>query len=325
MRVKVFKNPPDEKGQYTLDQKRQWYFETDGDSRGQLSLASTVKKFQEYFQTEHCLELSYFDGEEEMVILKDEDLREACGYFINCYRNYDTYAQFVKIYVKEKWKATSVTSTTVKVNPGTTKAAAAFYKASTVSRSASTDPSSSDDTKKLDKLISKVSRVFNTKETQAEVLDKTSIKCMACKTVVKLGKPYNIHNFRKHHGRCQKVSSPGNQSIAALFLAMTAIAERVKTKAKEMIEECERFAKDESFSAANELKQALQKVVEQPSGLDTSAVKIKNLSLNVTEDKSDVLHERFRELCEAGRVELDSEQSSNSSDDNSSDDSKDSI
>ena len=71
----------------------------------------------------------------------------------------------------------------------------------------------------------KVNKEFNVKEIQGEVLDKFGIKCIGCKKVVKLGKPYNIHNFRKHFKRCQKIDSrAGTQSIASLFLAMAAIS-----------------------------------------------------------------------------------------------------
>lgn len=99
MRVKLFLNPPNVKGEYSLDQKRLWYFTPDATT--ELCLASTVKLFKGCFQSKHCLELSYFDGEEEMAILKDEDLQEACHYFVSCYRQFDNYQQFLKLFVND--------------------------------------------------------------------------------------------------------------------------------------------------------------------------------------------------------------------------------
>lgn len=77
-----------------------------------------------------------------------------------------------------------------------------------------------------------------------------------------------MKNVRKYRG-------PGVLQINPLppyFSPMTAMAERVKFKAKEIINECERFLQDEPSSAVDELKKALGEVVERPSCLDASAV-----------------------------------------------------
>lgn len=93
-------NPPDMEGNYSLTQKRLWHFAPEENKS--INLSETIKKFQEYYKSTNHLELSYYDGEEQMLILKDEDLREACAYFINCYKQFENYSIFLKIYVTEK-------------------------------------------------------------------------------------------------------------------------------------------------------------------------------------------------------------------------------
>ena len=64
-----------------------------------------------------------------------------------------------------------------------------------------TSVTSSND-EKLEHMKVKITKEYNVEDVQAEVIDKSSIKCTSCKVVVKLGKPYNIHNFKKHRQRC---------------------------------------------------------------------------------------------------------------------------
>lgn len=105
LRVKIFLNPPDVNGKYPLDKKRMWHFPQA--EKDQLSLTPTINLFKSYFRSSNSLELSYFDGDEEMPIVKDEDLKEACMYFVQCYRDFDNYQDFLKIYVKEAPKQAS--------------------------------------------------------------------------------------------------------------------------------------------------------------------------------------------------------------------------
>ena len=95
-------NPPDVSGKYPLEQKRLWHFTPD--KKDQLLLATMIELFKSYFGTANYLELSYFDGEEGMLIPKNEDLKEDCSYFVQCYRDFDNYQDFLKIYVNEKLK-----------------------------------------------------------------------------------------------------------------------------------------------------------------------------------------------------------------------------
>lgn len=82
-------------------------------------LATTIELFKSYFGTSNYLELSYFDGEEGKLILKNEDLKEACSYFVQCYRDFDNYQDYLKIYVNEKLKPQVSPSVTVKLPEGT--------------------------------------------------------------------------------------------------------------------------------------------------------------------------------------------------------------
>ena len=79
LRIKLLLNPPDSSGRFSLNQRCLWHLTVSDKDR--LSLEKTIKSSQDYFNTKNWLELSYFDGEEQMVIVKDEDLREACNFF----------------------------------------------------------------------------------------------------------------------------------------------------------------------------------------------------------------------------------------------------
>lgn len=133
----------------------------------------------------------------------------------------------MKIYVKEALRQ-APSPATAKFGRGTSRHASSLYKQLTTGRSSNVVDS------KLEKMKIRVSKEFNAGEVQAEALDKYSIECVNCK-VIKLGKPYNLHNFKKHLKRCSKNDASGTQSIATLFLALTAVAQQVKSKAEEMI------------------------------------------------------------------------------------------
>lgn len=244
LKIKLFLNPPDGNGNYSLKQKRIWHFSLA--EKGEMSLASTLKLFQGYFGTTNSVELSYFDGEEEMSILKDEDLSEACSYFVQCYRQFENYQAFVKIYLTERVKQ-NTSSAIVKLPEGNLRSAGKLYKKLTAAPSVPNVSGSTVSTtknQKLDKMKLKVTKEYNAREVQAEVVNKSSIKCANCKMISKLGKPYNIHNFKKHRERCQKTASTGTQSIATLFLAMTAVAQQVRSKAEAMIAKCQQLKDD---------------------------------------------------------------------------------
>lgn len=244
LKIKLFPNPPDGNGNYSLKQKRIWHFSPA--EKDEMSLASTLKLFQGYFGTTNSVEVSYFDGEEEMSILKDEDLREACSYFVQCYRQFENYQAFVKIYLTERVKQ-NTSSAIVKLPEGNLRSAGNLYKKITAAPSVPNVSGSTVSTtkdQKLDKMKLKVTKEYNAREVQAEVVDKSSIKCANCKMIIKLGKPYNIHNFKKHRERCQKTASTGTQSIATLFLAMTAVAQQVRSKAEAMIAKCQQLKDD---------------------------------------------------------------------------------
>ena len=256
-----------------------------------------------------------------MLILKNEDLKDACSYFVQCYRDFDNYQDFLKIYVNEKLKLQVSPTVTVKLPEGTSTQAKGLYSLLT------TAPRSNAAASKLDKMKIKVNKEFTAKEIQGEVLDKSGIKCSGCKKVVKLGKPYNIHNFRKHFKRCEKIDSrAGTQSIASLFLAMAAISQQVKSKAEEMIAECH-ILKDNG-EAVQELIESLLQVVKKPSSLDAVTGEIKHETLEAVKSKEHPLYKHFTALCVAGKVEIDDESSSEetttaSSSDEESDDSTD--
>lgn len=310
-------NPPDVSGKCPLERKRLWYFTSA--KKDQLLLATTIELFKSYFGTSNYLELSYFDGEEGMLILKNEDLKEACSYFVQCYRDFDNYQDYLKIYVNEKLKPQVSPTVTVKLPEGTSTQAKSLYNLLT------TEPRSNVAASKLDKMKIKLNKEFNVKEIQGEVLDKSGIKCIGCKKVVKLGKPYNIHNFRKHFKRCQKIDSrAGTQSIASLFLAMAAISQQVKSKAEKMIAECH-ILKDNG-EAVEELMESLLQVVKKPSSLDAVAGEIKRQTLEAVKSKDHPLYKHFTALCVAGKVDDENsseETTTTSSSDEESDDSTD--
>ena len=243
-----------------------------------------------------------------MLILKDEDLSEACSYFLHCYRQFENYQAYMKIYVTEKVKQV-LTSAIVKLPEGNSRPSENLYKKLTAAPSpnavAATVTLTCDE--KLDTMKVKITKEFNSKEVQAEVIDKSSIKCACCQMVVKLRKPYNIHNFKKHRERCQKMDSAGTQSIATLFMAMTAVAQRVKSKAETMIAECQNL-KDNGLSIDN-LLETLQKVAEKPSCLDSVTGEIKRFCLEAVETRRHPLFISFTELCDAGKVTIESESS----------------
>ena len=305
LRIKLFINPPAESGNFSLKQKRLWHFSPKGID--QTSLVSTLKEFQRYFDTTNCLEVSYFDGEEEMLFLKDEDLKEACRYFVLCYQQYENYQAFMKIYLTEKLQQ-NAHSRIIKLPEADIRPFEGLYKKLTATPSrrvvSETTVTSSND-EKLEHMKVKITKEYNVEDVQAEVIDKSSIKCASCKVVVKLGKPYNIHNFKKHRQRCQKVHSKGTQSISTLFLAMTAVAEEVRSKSEAIIVECQKL-KDEGFVLDTLLK-ALQKVAEKPCSLDAVAADIQGLCLEAVATKTHPLFLCFIDLCDAGRVTVDSE------------------
>lgn len=298
LRIKLFLNPPDVNGNYPLEKKRMWHFSPA--STDQLSLAPTINLFRGYFGIGPFsnLELFYFDGDEQMPVVKYEDLREACMFFAQCYSDYDNYQDFLKIYVKETLRQ-APSPATAKFGWGTSRLASSLYKQLTTGRSSNVTDS------KLEKIKIRVSKEFNAGEIQAEALDKSSIKCVNCKKVIKLGKPYNLHNFKKHLKRCSKNDASGTQSIATLFLAMTAVAQQVKSKAEEMIAECQTLK--ENGWMVDGLIISLQQVVEKPSTLDAVADDIKHQTLEAVESKQHPLYLHFVDLCGAGKVDIDRE------------------
>ena len=309
LRVKIFLNPPDVNGKYSLDKKRMWHF-TQAE-KDQLSLTPTINLFESYFRSSNSLELSYFDGDEEMPIVKDEDLKEACMYFVQCYRDFDNYQDFLKIYVKETLKQAS-SHVTAKLPKGTSRHASNLYKQLTTGRSSNVADL------KLEKMKVKVSKEFNASEVQAEVLSKVAIKCTNCKKVVKLGKPHNVHNFKKHLRRCSKTDTIGMQSISTLFLALTAIAQQVKSKAVRMIAECNTL-KDNGRMVDAPIK-SLQQVVEKPSSLESVAEEIKHQTLEAVESEEHPLYNHFIDLCIAGKIDMESVSSENAATSSSSTD-----
>lgn len=164
LKIKLFLNPPDGNGNYSLKQKRIWHFSPA--EKDEMSLASTLKLFQGYFGTTNSVEVSYFDGEEEMSILKDEDLREACSYFVQCYRQFENYQAFVKIYLTERVKQ-NTSSAIVKLPEGNLRSAGNLYKKITAAPSVPNVSGSTVSTtkdQKLDKMKLKVTKEYNARE-----------------------------------------------------------------------------------------------------------------------------------------------------------------
>ena len=107
--------------------------------------------------------------------------------------------------------------------------------------------------------------------------------------------------MKKHRKRCVNLAI-GNQSIATLFLTMTAVAEQTRSKAKDMF----KFSRnmDTNDIALSELVDELQKVAEKPAYFNVSvANSMRDLCLQV-EGTMHPLYTCFTELCEAGKIVL---------------------
>ena len=159
------------------------------------------------------LELSYFDGEEQMLIVKDEDLTTACNFFVECYSQYENYQCFLKIYLTEKLNKQVGRMTIVKMPENTVKTAKAMYK--TLTRPADSvttentvwvesNPEDVNDAK-LERMTVNVAKSSSAKDINVKVIDKLTLKCVTCNKHIKLGKAYNLHNMKK---TSQKMCKP---------------------------------------------------------------------------------------------------------------------
>lgn len=147
----------------------------------QLILEKTINSFQEYFNTNNWLELSYFDGEEQMLIVKDDDLREACNYFVECYKHFENYQDFLKVFLTEKLRKQAERTAIVKLPESTIKSAGVMYKALTGSVKSGTmfrneanggtelELQNTDD-EKLKRMT------FNTREVNVKMINRVTIK-----------------------------------------------------------------------------------------------------------------------------------------------------
>ena len=277
LRIKLLLNPPDVSGRFSLNQRRLWHLTVS--EKDQLLLDKTIKSFQEYFNTKNWLErLSYFDGEEQMLIVKDEDLREACNFFVECYSHYENYQSFLKIFLTEKLSKQVERTTIAQLPESTVKTAEAMYKTLTrPAGSVAIENSVSDESRpgdvddvKLQRMTVKVTKSFNAKDVTVKVIDKFTLKCMTFNRHIKLGTAYNVHNMKKHRKRCVNLAT-GNESIATLFLTMTAVAEQTKSKAENMIKFCRTM--DINDISLSHLIDKLQKVAEKPAYFNASLSK----------------------------------------------------
>jgi hypothetical protein len=203
----------------------------------------------------------------------------------------------------------------VELPKGTIKQAEAMYKTLTRPTTSSRNendvsdelelhglPDANDE--KLKRMAVQVTKAFNTKEVNVKTIDKFTLKCMNCKRDIKLGKAYNIHNMKKHRTCCVSLAS-GEQSIANLFLAMTAVAEKTKSKAEEMIRMCQKMSQDANDVALSALINKLQEVADKPACLYVVFAKtIKDLCPEIGSETGaiDPLHTCFTELCEAAKI-----------------------
>ncbi|XP_048590524.1 uncharacterized protein LOC125573792 [Nematostella vectensis] len=308
LKIKVFKNPPDASGRYALENKRLWH--VNASNIGELTLAKTTKQFKEYFNTKNELKLSYFDGEEEMLILKNEYLIETCSFFLQCFQKYENHTEFLKISATETM-ADTLSTTSVKFAVQNKASVLSMYNAATRSApqqktntNGPTGETESRDYKKMQKMKVKVSNEFNCKEEQADMISKSEIKCTACKCVIKLGKPFNIHNFRRHTRRCKKIDGQASKSISSLFMAMTAIAQRVSDKAKEMVEYVLKLRNkgESSNDSIDVLLTVLDGVADRPCTLEAATDDIKRLCLKVVGSSAHPLLVHLSELCEEGNI-----------------------
>ena len=311
LRIKLLLNPPDANGRFSLNQRRLWHLKTC--DNGKLIKDKTIKSFQEYFNTNNWLELSYFDGEEQMLILKDDDLREACKYFAECCKHFENYQVFLKVFLAEKLSKQAERTTNVKLPETTVKSARAMYKALTESVKSDTgfrneangeNESELQDTndEKLKQMAVKVTNSFNTKEVNVKVINRVTLKCRKCSKLIKLGKAYNIHNMKKHRTRCCKLAAD-DQSIANLFLAMTAVAQKTKSKAEPMIEMCWSIVPDTNYLSLSEFLNKLREVANKPACLDVVFARtLQDLCLELVNDKRHPLYICFTELCEAAKI-----------------------
>lgn len=245
-----------------------------------------------------------------MLIVKDEDLTEACNFFVECYRQYENYQCFLKIILTEKLSKEVEKMTIAKMPENTVKTAEAVYKtlirpadSVTTENSVFVEPIPEDvNDAKLERMTVKVAKSFNAKEINVKVIDKFTLKCMTCNKHIKLGKAYNLHNMKKHRKQCVNLAT-GNQSIATLFLTMTAVAEQTRSKAEDMIKFCRSMDTNNDI-ALSELVDELQKVAEKPAYFNVSvANSMRDLCLQV-ENTMHPLYTCFTELCEAGKIVL---------------------
>lgn len=131
-----------------------------------------------------------------MLIVKDEDLTEACNFFVECYRQYENYQSFLKIILTEKLSKEVEKMTIAKMPENTVKTAEAMYKtlirpvdSVTTENSVFVEPIPEDvNDAKLERMTVKVAKSFNAKEINVKVIDKFTLKCMTCNKHIKLGK-----------------------------------------------------------------------------------------------------------------------------------------
>ena len=139
-----------------------------------------------------------------MLIVKDDDLRAACNFFVECCSQYENYQCFLKIYLTEKLNKQVGRTTIVKMPENTVKTAKAMYK--TLTRPADSvttentvcvesNPEDVNDAK-LERMTVKVTKCFNAEEINVKVIDKFTLKCMTFNKHIKLGKAYNLHNMK---------------------------------------------------------------------------------------------------------------------------------
>ena len=176
------------------------------------------------------------------------------------------------------------------------------------------------DDAKLQRMTVKITKSFNAKDVTVKVIDKFTLKCMTRNRHIKLGKTYNVHNIKKHGKRCVNLAT-GNESIATLFLTMTAVAEQTKSKAENMIQFCRTM--DINDISLSHLIDKLQKVAEKPAYFNASLAKsMRDLCLEVGKSTMHPLYMRFTELCEAGKIVLSTDVESEADSDEESEESE---
>ncbi|EDO37319.1 predicted protein [Nematostella vectensis] len=155
----------------------------------------------------------------------------------------------------------------------------------------------------------KVSNELNGKEEQADVISKSEIKCTAYKCEIKLGKPFNIHNFRRDTRRCKKIEGESLTKRRKWWNISLNLGTKENHRMIQLT--------------------VLDGVADRPCTLEAATDDNKRLCLNVFGSSAHPLLVHLSELCEEGNInepnDSDEEQRSTSEGDDEEEDQDNSL